>query len=177
MRVRDDETRGLEHAPKYAIPSVFTKVPSTGIFAHHSDYSEMTSSVEHSIELRVRYAETDQMQVVYHSHYLVWCEVGRTELMRSLGQPYASVERTDVALAVVDASLRYLAGARYDDLIRVTTRISAVKSRSVTFDYTITHAESGVHLVSASTTLVSLGRDGRIVALPRELREILRNAI
>lgn len=61
--------------------------------------------VQHSIELRVRYAETDQMQVVYHANYLVWCEVGRTELMRQLGAPYTEVERHGVGLAVVDASL------------------------------------------------------------------------
>lgn len=117
------------------------------------------------------------MQVVYHANYLIWCEVGRTEFMRSLGLPYSAVERESVGLAVVEASLRFHAAARYDDLIRVTTRIASVKSRTVQFDYVISNAESGLRLVSASTTLGSLARDGRMTVLPPPLREALANAI
>jgi acyl-CoA thioester hydrolase len=84
------------------------------------------------IELRVRYSETDQMQVVYHANYLVWCEIGRTEFIREVWGSYADVEKSGVALAVVDASLRYHAPARYDDLVRVTTTVRDVRSRTVT---------------------------------------------
>jgi acyl-CoA thioester hydrolase len=130
----------------------------------------------HSVEFRVRYAETDQMQVVYHSNYLVWCEIGRTEFIRALGTPYAELERQNVTLAVVEAQLRFHAGARYDNLIRVTTTISDVKSRTITFDYLITNAETGERFVTASTKLASLTRDSRLTTLPEQLRTVLRNA-
>jgi acyl-CoA thioester hydrolase len=115
----------------------------------------------HTVEFRVRYAETDQMQVVYHSNYLIWCEIGRTEFIRALGTPYAELERQNVTLAVIEASLRFHAAARYDNLIRVTTTISEVRSRTLTFDYVVSNAETGEKFVSASTKLVSLTRDSR----------------
>ena len=127
-------------------------------------------------EFRVRYAETDQMGVVYHANYLVWCEIGRTDFIRELGTPYAELERQTVSLAVIDASLRFHSAARYDELIRVSTTLREVRSRMVTFDYRIENAESGRLLVSASTTLASLTRDGRPVSMPAELREKLENA-
>ena len=74
-----------------------------------------------STETRVRYAETDQMGVVYHANYLAWCEIGRTELMRQAGVPYAQVEAEGMLLAVSDVTLRYHAPARYDDVIHVRT--------------------------------------------------------
>ena len=125
------------------------------------------------VELRVRYGETDQMGVVYHAEYLVWCEIGRTEYIRTLGLPYAEMERRGVLLAVTDASLRFHAPARYDDLIRVETTLVSVKSRAITFDYLICHAENGARLVSASTTLVSLDRSSRPVPLPADIRDLL----
>ena len=130
----------------------------------------------HIVEFRVRYAETDQMQVVYHSNYLIWCEIGRTEFIRALGTPYAELERQNVTLAVVEASLRFHAGARYDNLIRVSTTIRDVKSRTITFDYVITNAETGERFVTASTKLASLTRDSRLTSLPEQLRTVLRNA-
>jgi len=124
------------------------------------------------VELRVRYAETDQMGVVYHANYLVWCEIGRTELIRSFGLPYAELERSaGILLAVADASLRYHASARYDDPIRVVTTLVDVRSRTITFDYLIAHADTGERLVTARTTLVSLDRSGRPVTLPPMLRD------
>ena len=129
------------------------------------------------IEFRVRYAETDQMGVVYHSHYLVWCEMGRTDLIRRLGTPYAELERQGVSLAVVDASLRYHAGARYDDLIRVRTEVSEVRSRTVTFNYTIEHSETGRKFVTARTTLASLNGDGKLAGLPDDLRKLMEDAV
>jgi acyl-CoA thioester hydrolase len=125
------------------------------------------------VDLRVRYAETDQMGVVYHANYLAWCEVGRTELIRRRGRSYAEIERLGVGLAVSDASLRYHAPARYDDLIRVTTTLTDVRSRSMTFDYLIVNADRGTKLVTASTTLIGLDQDGRIARLPDALRETL----
>ncbi|MGH7504351.1 MAG: acyl-CoA thioesterase, partial [Longimicrobiales bacterium] len=86
---------------------------------------------------RVRYAETDQMGVVYHTHYLVWCEIGRTDFIRQFGVRYADLERQGLFLAVAEATIRYTGAARYDDAIRVETWIEAVRSRTVTFGYAI----------------------------------------
>jgi acyl-CoA thioester hydrolase len=127
-----------------------------------------------TVELRVRYAETDQMGVVYHANYLVWCEIGRTELIRTFGVSYADLERTTgVGLAVAEASVRYHASARYDDPVRVATSLAEVRSRTITFDYLITNAASDTRLVTARTTLVGVDRDGRPVRLPPELRATL----
>jgi acyl-CoA thioester hydrolase len=128
-------------------------------------------------ELRVRYAETDQMGVVYHSNYLVWCEIGRTDYIRALGRPYAEIERDGVALAVADASLRCHAPARYDDVVRIETSLTDVKSRTVTFEYVIVNAASGARLVSARTTLVSLDPEGRVTAMPASVRDFLVSGI
>jgi len=125
---------------------------------------------------RVRYAETDQMGVVYHANYLVWCEVGRTDLIRTLGTPYAEVERSGVSLAVADARLRFKRGARYDEVVRVVTSVTEVRSRTVTFGYEIL-LEDGTPLATASTVLVAVGRDGRSTMLPPELRQALEQAI
>jgi acyl-CoA thioester hydrolase len=131
---------------------------------------------ESAIEFRVRYAETDQMGVVYHANYLIWCEIGRTDLIRQLGTSYAELEREGVALAVIDASVRYHSAARYDNLIRVRTVLTDVRSRTVTFDYRIEDATTGVRLASASTTLVSLNGEGKLVALPDDMRKLMEDA-
>jgi acyl-CoA thioester hydrolase len=127
----------------------------------------------HVSELRVRYAETDQMGVVYHSNYLIWCEIGRTDYIRALGRPYTELEREGVALAVAEATMRCHAPARYDDVIRIETTLTEIKSRTLTFEYVITHAGTGARLVSARTTLVSLDPEGRVVALPADVRTFL----
>jgi acyl-CoA thioester hydrolase len=124
------------------------------------------------VELRVRYAETDQMGVVYHANYLVWCEVGRVELMRSLGLAYQELEASGVGLAVSSASLRYLAPARYDDRIRVTTCLEQVRSRQLVFSYQIDRVDDGIRLVEASTTLVSIDPNGRVITVPPALRAL-----
>ncbi len=128
-------------------------------------------------ELRVRYAESDQMGVVYHANYLVWCEIGRTDLIRRFGMSYAELERQGVALAVSEASLRYHGSARYDDRIRVETRLAEVRSRAVAFDYLIANADTGERLVTARTVLVSLDGAGRPTMLPAEFRAQLQTAL
>lgn len=128
----------------------------------------------HAVEFRVRYPETDQMGVVYHANYLHWCDIGRTEYLRARGATYADLERNGMLLAVAEASLRYHASARYDQIIRVETTLRDVRSRALTFDYEIVHAETGTRFVSASTVLVSLDAAGRPVQLPLETRELLK---
>ncbi|MFL5612617.1 MAG: acyl-CoA thioesterase [Gemmatimonadaceae bacterium] len=131
-------------------------------------------SLTHEIELRVRYAETDQMGVVYHANYLIWCEMGRTDFIRQLGVSYADMERAGVSLAVSELSARFHAAAHYDDLIRVQTTLADVRSRMIAFEYVLSNATTMKRLVSAKTTLVSLDRSGRPIALPPEFRELFR---
>lgn len=133
--------------------------------------------VESTTELRVRYAETDQMGVVYHANYLVWCEIGRTDLIRLLGKPYSEFEREGVRLAVSDASMRFKGSARYDDAIRVYTTLSDVRSRGVTFTYRIVHAERGDTLVTATTSLIALDLTGRPITMPADMRTMLATAV
>jgi acyl-CoA thioester hydrolase len=126
-----------------------------------------------SLELRVRYAETDKMGVVYHSHYLIWCELGRTDHIREGGMSYREMEEAGIMLAVAEANVRYRAPARYDDLIRVETTLTDVSSRAVTFEYRILNAETGELLATASTLLVALDSSHRVAKLPAEIRERL----
>ena len=128
----------------------------------------------YEFDLRVRYAETDQMGVVYHTNYLVWCEIGRTELIRALtGVSYAKLEEEGVLLAVAELSIRYHGAARYDNMIRVRTSLTDARSRSVTFEYLITNAETAERLATARTVLVSLDERGRPVVMPEHLRRRL----
>src|SRR5690348_7753001 len=93
---------------------------------HHSAISET--------RLRVRYAETDQMGVVYHANYFVWFEVGRVEMLRQLGFSYRDMEANDrCCIAVVDARCRYKAPARYDDELIVRTYLKNVRASVVHF--------------------------------------------
>jgi acyl-CoA thioester hydrolase len=117
------------------------------------------------------------MGVVYHANYLVWCEVGRTDFIRALGKSYADLEREGVMLAVSDVTMRLHASARYDDPIRVCTRLSAVGSRSIEFSYRVIRADTDALLVSATTTLVALNSAGRVAALPKDLRRTLDGSI
>ncbi|HET7583276.1 MAG TPA: thioesterase family protein [Gemmatimonadaceae bacterium] len=125
------------------------------------------------LEVRVRYAETDQMGVVYHANYLVWCEMGRTEHLRAMGTAYRDLERDGVRLAVADARMRFHAPARYDDRVSVRTRITDVKSRTITFDYELSHAASGCRLASVVTMLISMDAAGSVRRMPDALRKIL----
>jgi acyl-CoA thioester hydrolase len=123
-----------------------------------------------SLELRVRYAETDKMGVVYHSHYLIWCELGRTDYIREGGMSYREMEEAGIMLAVAEANIRYRAPARYDDLVRVETTLTDVSSRAVTFDYVISNVASGERLATARTLLVALDPSHHVVKLPPDIR-------
>jgi acyl-CoA thioester hydrolase len=117
------------------------------------------------------------MGVVYYANYLVWCEVGRVELLRSLGRSYAALEAEGIGLAVSEANVRYLSPARFDDRVRVETTLTGVRSRAVTFDYLITNAETGARLATARTALVSIDRAGRLTAIPQDFREALESVL
>ena len=133
----------------------------------------MTWVPESTTELRVRYAETDQMGVVYHTNYLIWCEIARTDLIRTLGASYRELEERGIRLAVSEASVRYIAAARYDDRIRIQTRLTRVTSRTIVFDYTIVNADSSQRLAVATTTLISLDASNRVSVFPPDVRRAL----
>ncbi len=105
--------------------------------------------------LRVRYAETDQMGVVYYANYLIWCELGRVEFLRQLGFDYKSMEAEDgCMLPVVEANCRYKSPARYDDLIVIETRVTGLRQHVIKFAYRILRAETGELLAEAETVHV-----------------------
>ena len=137
----------------------------------------MTSAPSCTVEFRARYAETDQMGIVYHANYLPWCEIGRTELIRRLWRSYAALEAEGVMLAVTEATLRYHSPARYDDLVRVVTTLAQVRSRGVSFEYQIhrVDAEGTTRLVSARTDLVAIDRAGAPVRLPPHVIDAFRH--
>ncbi len=133
-----------------------------------------------TVEFRARYAETDQMGIVYHANYLPWSEIGRKELIRRLYRSYADVEREGVLLAVTDVALRYHASARYDDLVRVTTTLEQVRSRGASFLYEVHRVEedgSTTRLASGRTGHVAIDRMGSTRKLPPAILEAFRNGV
>ena len=124
--------------------------------------------------VRVRYAETDQMGVVYHANYLVWFEVGRVELMRQMGQDYKSMEQEGFGIAVVEANARYKSPARYDDELIVKTHIDHVRGSILRFAYGIYRAADDVLLCEGTTTHIVVDRSMKRTTLPPRLAELFR---
>ena len=125
----------------------------------------------HDVTIRVRYAETDQMGVVYHSNYLIWFEVGRVELMRAHGFDYKAMEiEDDCHLVVADVHCRYHYPARYDELLTVRTRILEAKSRAMKFGYELFRQSDNKLLATGDTTHVSCRRDGRVTHFPAKYK-------
>lgn len=129
----------------------------------------------HETRLRVRYAETDQMGVVYYANYLVWMEIGRVELVRALGLPYKAMEETaGLYLAVTEACCRYLAPARYDQEIAVSTEVTKSTARGIEFTYRIRSVDPERLLAEGFTQHMWLNREWRPARLPEEYHAALR---
>jgi len=126
--------------------------------------------------LRVRYAETDQMGMVYYANYLIWMEVGRSDFCRECGFSYSDLEREEQAfLTVAEANCRYLAPARYDDEVLVETVLTRLKNRIVEFTYRI---KSGPRLLAEGRTVhVVIGRDGKPRSMPDRYLELLKSKL
>lgn len=121
--------------------------------------------------LRVRYAETDQMGVVYHSNYIIWFEVGRVEMLRELGFTYREMEAQDgTHLPVAEVRCRFKAPARYDDLLRVRTRLLNVRDSLLHFGYQIVRAADDTLLAEGETVHLVLDRDFKRMRLPDKYR-------
>jgi acyl-CoA thioester hydrolase len=128
--------------------------------------------------LRVRYAETDQMGVVYHANYLVWFEIGRVELLRELGFDYKRMEaELDTGVVVVEAKLRYKAPARYDDLLVVKTRVAHLRKFVLQFQYELVRESDGLLLATGETTHVITNSKLEKRTLPPECEAALRAAM
>ncbi|MBM3761624.1 MAG: acyl-CoA thioesterase [Acidobacteria bacterium] len=122
--------------------------------------------LQHTTQIRVRYAETDQMGVVYHANYVVWMEVGRVEAMRSAGLNYAQMEREGVKVAVLGVEVDYRAAARYDDLVNVTTRVVEVQSRKMRIEYEIHRDADGQLLATGATRHLFINAELKPVRCP-----------
>ena len=128
--------------------------------------------------LRVRYAETDQMGVVYHSNHFIWFEIGRVELMRQLGFSYRDMEQSDGCfIAVVDARCRYKALARYDDEVIVRTHLKNVRESVVHFGYELVRADDGTLLAEGETTHIVTDAQMNATPLPEKYMRVFREAV
>jgi len=123
---------------------------------------------EHEIDIRVRYNETDPMGFLHHSHYLTYCEIGRTELLRAAGDTYRKMEEQGRFVVVAKAGLRYRRPARYDDVLRVRTTITRISAAKIEHHYSITRA--GESIAEVDVTLAVIDRDGKVCRIPEWLQ-------
>jgi len=128
----------------------------------------------HETEVRVRYAETDQMGVVYHANYLIWFEIGRSEFCRARGFSYRDMEEKDNALLVVAESYcRYKSPAFYEDILTVRTNVGEVRSRSIRFVYEIYRASDETLLADGETLHLVTDENKKVRSLPVGYKEML----
>lgn len=128
--------------------------------------------------IRVRYAETDQMGVVYHANHFVWFEIGRVELLRQLGFSYRDMERQDNCfIAVVDARCRYKAPAHYDDEIVIRTWLKNIRESVIHFGYELIRSKDGALLAEGETTHIVADAEMRKTALPEKYMQVFREAV
>lgn len=120
------------------------------------------------VDIRVRYAETDQMGVAYYANYLVWFEVGRSEVCRRRGFRYADLEALGYKLVVSDVHCRYRNSARYDETVVVRTRLKAVNKRMITFGYQVLRKDQGEILAEGETRHICIDSQGKTKSLPEK---------
>lgn len=119
-------------------------------------------------DLRVRYSETDQMGIVYHSHYLVWFEIGRTEWCRAAGHPYAAMERDGLFIPVTRVNAAFRRRSSYDDAIRIVTAMAELSGRGCAFAYRV-ESPDGDLLADGATRHVFTDASGRPTRAPAPL--------
>jgi len=128
---------------------------------------------EKIIDLRVRYAETDQMGFAHHANYLIWCELARTSLMRDQGVSYRELEESGLFLPVVDAHITFRSPARFDDLVQVRCWVRELRSRRVDFGYQLKIDEENRVLATATTRLIAMDKNNVVTTIPDTVRELL----
>lgn len=133
--------------------------------------------IVNEVRLRVRYAETDQMGVAYHSNHFIWFEVGRVELLRQLGFSYKDMEQKDNChMPVVDARCRYRVPAVYDEEVIVRTHLKNVRESVVRFGYELRRASDGRLLATGETMHIAVDSEKKITAFPEKYIKALRAA-
>ncbi|MDP4199384.1 MAG: thioesterase family protein [Bacteroidota bacterium] len=141
---------------------------------NRSNVDDPLAAIEHATKIRVRYADTDQMGLVYYGKYFEYFEVARTEMLRACGLPYSEIEQAGYGLPVRDASARYYRGATYDDLLRVTARMKSDVATRLEISYTVHMDATNELLAEGNTTLVFVLKEtGR----PTKPPDIYRQAI
>ena len=120
--------------------------------------------MEQTITLRVRYPEVDAMGYLHHSRFVQYFEIGRVELLRSMGHAYADLERQGIFFVVVKVECRYRAPARYDEEVQLTTRVK--RQTHVRIDHTYELRRGDTLLADAATTIACVGRDGQLKEIP-----------
>jgi len=128
-------------------------------------------------DIRVKYADTDQMGVVYYAKYLEYFEVGRTELMRKMGLAYSRLEAEGIYLPVVECSCSYRKPARYDDLLTVVTVAREVRSASVRMEYEIHRKEDSILIARGFTRHATVDPRGKPVCMPEKMRDRLMECV
>lgn len=131
--------------------------------------------MEFLTDIRVRYAETDAMGIVHHSHFIVWMELGRSDFLRQLGMSYAEWEAKGVKLPVNGIGLTYRAPARYDELVQVRTALRSATRRQVVFTYRI--EREGLLLAEGESRHLVAGPDGRATTMPEALLTLLLGSL
>ncbi len=148
-------------------PGSAPRTPHAALRTPHAALRMSTSVV------RVRYAETDKMGIVYYAHYLVWFEVGRTEWLRQTGWTYRAMEEQGFGLPVIEAHCEYKTSARYDDEVEIRTTARIVTAVRLAFDYEVVRRADGQTIASGHTVHASVDRSGRPVRLPARVKELL----
>ena len=126
------------------------------------------------INIRVRYSETDKMGVVYHANYFMWFEIGRCELLRTVGRSYKEMEAAGIGLPVIEAHCKYTTPARYDDELQVITSGRLLSRARVEFSYEILRPSDGAVNAVGTTMHAAINADGRPCRLPNYILDLLK---
>ena len=131
--------------------------------------------VKNVFSYRVIYGDTDQMGVVYYANYLRWFESGRSELLRQIGLPYGKIEEEGFHFPVTEVSCRYAQSARYDEVVRIETELSALGRATLTFNYRVSRQSDDTLLATGSTRHACIDHAGRVSRLPKAVENALKN--
>ncbi len=136
----------------------------------------MTTNLTNLTSYRVIYGDTDQMGVVYYANYLRWFERGRSEFLRQIGLPYATIEAAGLHFPVAEVTCRYAQSARYDDVIDIATTLVDLGRASLSFEYRISRQTDQLTLASGSTKHACIDREGQLKRVPKMLADAVELA-
>jgi acyl-CoA thioester hydrolase len=135
---------------------------------------ENWENAPHALDITVRFAETDLMGVVHHSAYVIWFEAGRVAWMEAAGMPYAEIAQGGHHFAVTGVQVEYRTAARFGEPIQVITRLAQLRSRQVSFTYTVIHRDTGAPLATGRSDHICVDLDGKMATIPPAVQARLR---